>query len=168
MNPDDCGACHPKQYEGWRGSRHSHAMGAGVMGQLLDIKPNEVDRLRECTPCHAPLAEQELSLREQLRGGQQASALHERGLVCAGCHVRRHVHYGPAPTQPSSNEKSPHNGFVSSAAFEDGRFCASCHQFGKDGYQLNGKPLENTYAEWQASPYAKQGQQCQACHMQKR
>jgi hypothetical protein len=62
----------------------------------------------------------------------------------------------------------PHDGFVSISAFEDGRFCAACHQFGADGYALNGKLLENTYAEWQASPYAKQGKQCQSCHMPER
>ncbi len=28
----------------------------------------------------------------------------------------------------------------------------SCHQFGADGYALNGKLLENTYEEWKASP----------------
>jgi hypothetical protein len=30
---------------------------------------------------------------------------------------------------------------------------------------VNGKPLENTYVEWQASPYPAKGQACQSCHM---
>ena len=30
---------------------------------------------------------------------------------------------------------------------------------------VNGKPLENTVAEWQASPQASQGVTCQTCHM---
>jgi len=30
---------------------------------------------------------------------------------------------------------------------------------------LNGKPLENTYEEWRASPAAREGRQCQDCHM---
>jgi hypothetical protein len=41
----------------------------------------------------------------------------------------------------------------------------SCHQFGADGYALNGKLLENTYEEWKASPAAQEGLQCQSCHM---
>ena len=168
LSPDACGACHAKQYQDWRTSLHGHAMGPGVMGQLQEIKPNAVGELRDCTRCHAPLAEQEASLRKQLRGAKQNAALHEQGLVCAACHVRRHVRYGPPPTKPSAEIKLPHDGYVSTPAFEDGRFCAICHQFGADGYALNGKPLENTYAEWQASPYAKQGQQCQGCHMPQR
>lgn len=168
LNPDDCGACHAKQYQDWRTSLHGHAMGPGVMGQLLEMSPAAVGELRDCTRCHAPLAEQETSLRKQLRGTRQSGALHEQGLVCAACHVRRHVRYGPPSNTPSVEGKLPHAGFISTPAFEDGRFCATCHQFGADGYALNGKPLENTYAEWQASPYAKQGQQCQGCHMPQR
>lgn len=163
LNPESCGSCHPKQYEGWRSSRHAHAMGPGVTGQLLALGPDSIGELRDCTRCHAPLAEQETSLEQRLLGKKQDNALHERGLICAGCHVRRNVRYGPPPRQ--SLGFKAHDGFVVSKAFEDGRFCATCHQFGKDGYALNGKPLENTYAEWQSSPYAKQGRQCQGCHM---
>jgi nitrate/TMAO reductase-like tetraheme cytochrome c subunit len=168
LDPDACGSCHAKQYQDWRTSLHSHAMGPGVMGQLLEIKSNAVGELRDCTRCHAPLSEQEVSLRKQLRGVKQIAALHEQGLVCAACHVRRHVRFGPPQTKPPAEGQSPHDGFVSTTAFEDGRFCATCHQFGADGYVLNGKPLENTYAEWQSSQYAKQGQQCQSCHMPER
>ncbi|MFZ5502276.1 MAG: multiheme c-type cytochrome [Pseudomonadota bacterium] len=168
LNPEDCGNCHAKQYQDWRTSLHSHAMGAGVMGQLLKIKPDAVAELRDCTRCHAPLAEQEASLKKQLRGKKQTAALHEQGLVCVACHVRKNVRYGPPPAKPSSEGKLPHDGFITAPAFEDGRFCAACHQFDEDGYALNGKPLENTYAEWQASPYAKQGKQCQGCHMPER
>lgn len=168
LHPDSCGSCHPHQFQDWRTSLHGHAMGPGVMGQLLAIKPEAVSELRDCTRCHAPLAEQETSLRKLLRGVKQTSPLHEEGLVCAACHVRRHVRYGPPPNKPAVEGKLPHGGFVSTPAFEDGRFCATCHQFGKDGLVLNGKPLENTYAEWQGSPYAKQGVQCQGCHMPER
>ncbi|MBI5625950.1 MAG: hypothetical protein HY935_01930 [Nitrosomonadales bacterium] len=138
------------------------------MGQLVDVHPADISSLRNCTRCHAPLAEQEASLIKQLRGKKHTDALHEQGLVCAACHVRKNVRYGPPPAQTSAGGKLPHNGFVSAPAFGDGRFCATCHQFDKDGYALNGKPLENTYAEWQASPYAKQGKQCQSCHMPER
>ena len=165
LEPPACGTCHQRQWEDWKTSLHAHAMGPGVIGQLVDVHPTDISSLRDCTRCHAPLAEQEASLVKQLRGKKQADALHEQGLTCAACHVRKNVRYGPPPMTPKPGNKSPHNGFVSTPAFEDGRFCATCHQFDKDGYALNGKPLENTYAEWQASPYAKQGRQCQSCHM---
>jgi len=170
LEPSACGTCHQRQWEDWETSLHAHAMGPGVMGQLVDVHPADIASLRGCTRCHAPLAEQEASLVKQLRGKKQAGALHEQGLVCAACHVRKNVRYGPPPVKPTLGYKSfgPHNGFVSIPAFEDGRFCATCHQFDADGYALNGKPLENTYAEWQASPSAKQGKQCQSCHMPER
>lgn len=168
LEPSACGSCHRRQWEDWKTSLHAHAMGPGIMGQLVDLQPTDISSLRDCTRCHAPLAEQETSLIKQLRGKQSAGALHEQGLVCAACHVRKNVRYGPPPAIPKSGDKQPHNGFVATPAFTDGRFCATCHQFDKDGYALNGKLLENTYAEWQASPYARQGKQCQSCHMPER
>ncbi|MBI3628436.1 MAG: cytochrome c554 and C-prime, partial [Candidatus Rokubacteria bacterium] len=59
----------------------------------------------------------------------------------------------------------PHNGVTRTPAFLRSEFCASCHQFGADGFALNGKLLENTYEEWRASPAARAGRQCQDCHM---
>lgn len=168
LEPSACGTCHQRQWEDWKTSLHAHAMGPGIMGQLVDVHPTDISSLRDCTRCHAPLAEQEASLIKQLRGKKHTGALHEQGLICAACHVRKNVRYGPPPIKPLAEEKLPHDGFVSTLAFEDGQFCATCHQFGKDGYTLNGKPLENTYAEWQASPYARQGKQCQSCHMPER
>lgn len=168
LDPSACGACHRRQWEDWKTSLHAHAMGPGIMGQLVNVPPTDTSALRDCTRCHAPLAEQETSLIKQLRGKKHTDALHEQGLVCGACHVRKNVRYGPPPIKPSAEGKLPHDGFVSTPAFEDGQFCAACHQFGKDGYVLNGKPLENTYAEWQASPYARQGKQCQSCHMPER
>ena len=168
LEPSACGTCHQQQWKDWQTSLHAHAMGPGVMGQLVNVHPADIDSLRDCTRCHAPLAEQEASLIQRLRGKKRVGVLHEQGLVCAACHVRKNVRYGPPPAAQKPGGKSPHNGFVSTLAFEDGRFCAACHQFDKDGYALNGKPLENTYAEWQASPYADQGKQCQSCHMPER
>ncbi len=156
LQPQSCGICHTDQYRAWKGSRHALAMGPGVIGQLLEMK--SMAEVRACTRCHAPLAEQEKSLLLHRNGD-----LHERGLICADCHVRRNIRYGPPSI--GKNAARAHGGFVASDAFLDGRFCATCHQFGKDGYALQGKMLENTYNEWLQSSYAKQGIQCQGCHM---
>ena len=45
------------------------------------------------------------------------------------------------------------------------RILQSCHQFTPDGFALNGKLLETTYNEWKASRFAREGVQCQDCHM---
>jgi hypothetical protein len=59
----------------------------------------------------------------------------------------------------------PHEGATYERAYLRAEFCAACHQFGPNGAALNGKPLENTYMEWRDSPAAREGLQCQDCHM---
>ncbi|MBX3678267.1 MAG: hypothetical protein KF853_14705 [Rhodocyclaceae bacterium] len=167
LDPAACGACHVQQYEDWRGAMHARAMGPGVLGQLVDMAPEARDEHQACIRCHAPLAEQADSLSAAI-AGKTKTGLHEQGLVCAACHVRGHQRFGPPRRDGSVSkpeDKLPHDGWQASAAFADARFCAGCHQFEPDGFALNGKLLENTYAEWQASRHAKEGRNCQSCHM---
>jgi hypothetical protein len=174
LDPAACGQCHVQQYNDWRTSLHSHAMGAGIDWQL---RLADADTARACLRCHAPLSEQ-LALLAQERGWSKTDApppdyipddLHRQGLVCAACHLRGHVHHGPPlPADRTPLEDAPHNGFVPHQAFRDSRFCAHCHQFPEDGPRLAGKLREDTYNQWRASPAAARGQQCQDCHMPER
>lgn len=166
LSPAACGACHIAQFEGWRNSLHSRAMGPGVLGQLLDLDAAAADEHQDCLRCHAPLAEQALDLSHAIRKRSRGS--HEWGLTCAGCHVRGQVRYGPPRRDGSAADPAtplPHGGWQAAREFEDSRFCAACHQFEADGYALNGKLLENTYEEWRASRHAREGRNCQTCHM---
>lgn len=178
--PADCGNCHPDQYRDWQASLHAHAMGPGLMGQLVAMDPTARDEHQDCIRCHAPLAEQADGLLVKLAAAEHAStgaapspaaaSLHRQGVVCAACHVRAHLRSGPPQrdgTRPDATQRMtlPHAGFVATAAFEDSRFCSACHQFQPDEYALNGKLLENTYEEWKASRHAREGRSCQACHM---
>ncbi len=175
LDPDACGRCHVQQFADWNTSLHAKAMGPGVLGQLLDLAPEASEEHQACLRCHAPLAEQASSLSAAIarpraaRGPEQA---HERGLTCAGCHVRRHERFGPprrdASAAGAGKAGLPHGGWTASVAFEDSRFCAACHQFGEGDYALNGKFLENTYEEWKASRYSREGKSCQSCHMPQR
>jgi hypothetical protein len=47
-----------------------------------------------------------------------------------------------------------------SRVYRDSRYCASCHE----GVMF-GIHVYSTYSEWQQSPAARQGKQCQSCHM---
>lgn len=172
LDPDACGRCHVQQFNDWTTSLHAKAMGPGVLGQLLDMAPDAIEDHQACIRCHAPLAEQATSLSEAIarpRGAGGQALPHERGLTCAACHVRQHQRFGPPRrdgTAPRAGDKGlPHGGWKASAAFEDSRFCAACHQFGEGDFALNGKFLENTYEEWKASRYAREGKSCQSCHM---
>ena len=182
LEPGSCAACHRAQFDDWKQSLHSRAMGPGIMGQLVNMAPNATDEHQDCLRCHAPLQEQAAGLAIALaqatgevdaaaRKASGARALHEQGLVCAACHMRSYQRHGPPRRDGSTPDPAaalPHNGWISSPAFEDSRFCAACHQFETGNYALNGKLLENTYQEWKASRYAREGKQCQSCHMPER
>ena len=140
-------------------------MGPGVIGQLRELWNREPESARLCLTCHAPLAEQQPE-RQKIFD----ATLMSEGIVCAACHVREHRRFGPPRREPSTpassaDAKIPHGGATRTSAFLTSEFCVSCHQFDADGLALNGKPLENTYEEWRASPAAAGGLQCQDCHM---
>jgi hypothetical protein len=173
LAPSDCGGCHPIQLADWRTSLHSKAMGPGVAGQLVEMWKTDPESARSCLTCHAPLAEQSRHVAQgkaMIPNPDFDAALEGHGLACAVCHVRGHQRFGPprrdGSTGPlAAGARPPHNGVTRTSAFLRSEFCASCHQFTPDGLALNGKLLENTFEEWRASPAARQGLQCQDCHM---
>ena len=172
LHPKECALCHRQQFEDWKTSLHSRSMGPGIYGQLLNMERNNPATYTVCATCHTPLSEQIPHLKEgsEYRPNEAFDpALQEAGLICAGCHVRQHEHFGPPrrpelPTPPAEVVQ-PHGGFTATTAFQRSEFCKPCHQFAEGAFALNGKLLENTFAEWQASPYAEEGVQCQGCHM---
>src|SRR6266436_3896370 len=127
-----------------------------------------------CGTCHpAQLADWRTSTHAAAMGpgvAGQLAALRARGIPCAACHVRGHERFGP-PRRDGSlaaaapRETLPHGGVTRTPAYLASEFCRGCHQFGPEGYALNGTLLENTYAEWKASRFAAAGVQCQDCHM---
>jgi thiol-disulfide isomerase/thioredoxin len=169
LAPEDCGVCHRDQYRDWQTSRHSRAMGPGVLGQLVDMVKDDPETARLCWSCHTPLAEQQSVLEDGRINPHFDARLQHQGLVCAACHVRHHQRFGPPRRAGMDVEgKAPHNGFSAQTAFTKSAFCKGCHQFDPHDFALNGKLIENTYEEWKASAYAAKGVQCQSCHMPER
>jgi len=163
--PESCGTCHPAQFADWRSSLHARSMGPGVTGQLVEMKRTDPETARYCLTCHAPLFEQQESA-----GPAFDRRLRARGLACAACHVRRHERFGPprrdgSPASGAPRPSPPHNGVTRTSAFLKSEFCSACHQLDADGLALNGQLLQNTFEEWKASPAAREGRQCQDCHM---
>jgi hypothetical protein len=160
------------QLADWKTTLHARSIGPGVSGQLAEMRRTDPATARLCLTCHAPLTEQHpvRTLGDTLVANPDFDRrLHQQGLVCAGCHVRNNRRYGPPRRDGTVNNSPgrpvPHAGAVRVPEFRRSEFCSSCHQFGPDDLTLNGKPLENTYEEWRASPAARRGQQCQDCHM---
>jgi len=171
LAPEACGTCHPAQLADWRTSIHAAAMGPGVAGQLAELRVREPATALGCQNCHAPLAEQMPQVPGTLADNPAFdAALGARGIPCAACHVRGHERFGPPRRDGSLASAAPraslpHEGVTRTPAYLASSFCRGCHQFGPDGYALNGKPLEDTYEEWKASRFAAAGVQCQDCHM---
>ena len=152
LSPANCGACHSIQYQYWRKSFHAKATGDGLLGQLYAF---DTDTQLDCLKCHSPRQEQ-INQLLNLSGARSSS----HGIDCASCHVRKHIRHSSRDI-PST----PHGAVKGLPIFKKSEFCKSCHQFDDTGEVVNGKPLENTFVEWQASLQAKQGKQCQSCHM---
>ena len=173
LHPEACGSCHAAQLADWRESTHAAATGPGVEGQLVEMLQRDPRAALGCLPCHAPLAEQAPVIVDGdtvLPNPAHDAVLQSKGVPCAGCHVRAHQRFGPPRRDGSlasaaERRTLPHNGVTRTPAFLKSEFCASCHQFAPNGFALNGKLLENTYNEWKASRFARQGVQCQDCHM---
>lgn len=169
LDPQSCGACHSDKLAEWSGSLHAKAMSPGLVGQLLTFSPEDT---QDCLNCHAPLAEQAAAFEAARKKGKahlpEAQGLAAAGNSCGGCHLRGHQRFGPPQRGTGAVGRVagdlPHGGFTGSVEFERSEFCAACHQFAAD-QAINGKPLENTVAEWRASPQAAAGQTCQSCHM---
>jgi hypothetical protein len=179
LNPESCGTCHPLQYGDWRDSTHAAASGPGIAGQLVQMWSSDPASASGCYACHAPLAEQRPFIRAGagIRAGAAFEknpdydpTLADKGVPCAACHVRGHERFGPPRRDGSlesgvARETLPHHGVTRTPAFLASEFCRGCHQFAPNGPALNGKLLQDTYAEWRASPFARRGVQCQDCHM---
>ncbi len=184
-----CGNCHEAIYREWAASGHSRSASGrhfrnlyegtdwngenGVGWDLLNDHPLGAG---VCASCHAPaippLDPGQLDLRE-LRG----TAL--KGVHCDYCHKisglgsgtigLTHGRFNLRLLRPKPGEGQVFFGPLDdvdrgeesySPFFRDSKYCASCHEgivFGVHVY--------STYSEWEQSPAARTGQQCQDCHM---
>jgi len=182
LKPESCGSCHKKQYADWKESLHSRAMGPGPWGQIVDMISSSPDEAVLCMTCHAPLSEQLPVLAKVAANGDTTyeanshldKELQLKGITCAACHVRQHQRFGPPKADgPNATQYPPdmpkHGGVKRTPYFERAEFCKDCHQFDPENSLLvNGKPLQDTYREWQNSMWARDGVACQDCHMSNR
>lgn len=182
LRPEACGSCHAQQYEDWKKSLHSRAMGPGPWGQIVDFTRNSPADAILCMTCHAPLSEQMPHIAKTKDGGETTYAdnphfdpeLQLQGITCAACHVRQHQRFGPPKAEGASPTTYPpgmpgHGGAQRTPYFERAEFCKDCHQFDPENSLLvNGKPLQDTYREWQNSIWGKGEASCQECHMPQR
>ncbi|MDH3719778.1 MAG: cytochrome c family protein, partial [Planctomycetota bacterium] len=173
-----CKSCHPKQYDEWSRSMHHYAQHSPVFEAFnLTLQERTGGTLGTfCTRCHTPLG---TDLGENgLRRNVHRSQLAMEGVTCVVCHRMKGKHYksnGRVAVQPGelldtclmgpfddpvSTEIGGHpaggSSYLTSSAF-----CGTCH----DVTSPTGLRLEEAFSEWQNSPAAHCGQNCQSCHM---
>jgi Cytochrome c554 and c-prime len=185
QDPEVCGGCHPRQYNGWSTSMHSIAFKDPVFQAewALAHKATDGKTLNHCGGCHSPIGVATGTIKFDpalgKHGGFTAPAIAETGVSCDVCHTisgSTAVHTTTGDPGNASFIMSP--GRVKRATLKDAKspfhdteysemhgkaaFCSNCHNiFHPD----NNFPVEHTYDEWKISPYAQKGIQCQDCHM---
>jgi hypothetical protein len=161
--------CHSSFIDQWQQSMHAKAL----TDPLFRSKVAEGNAATGgaigpfCLKCHGPVATMTGSL-----ANTDTKTAGAQGIVCSFCHQ---VTGGTAPTNnvalmvdpsgvyraqlstPTAPHATAYSGFHATSAI-----CGSCHNVSHPG---NGLPIEATYTEWQGSPQAKAGIQCQDCHM---
>ena len=173
-----CGTCHAPLYDEWRAGGHARsATGPAFRARYDRLLNDRPDGAGVCAACHAPglrpdpLAD--FDLREAVKGQGELSGVH-----CDYCHkvagigrgeiglthgrflldVRRpppgeQAFFGPLDDADRGDDV--HGPFQ-----RDARLCGACHEG-----NVFGVPVYTTFSEWRASPAAKAGKSCQACHM---
>ncbi len=183
--PQACAKCHERQMKGWQGSMHSLAFKDPVFQAewALAFKDIGESAINDCGGCHAPIGVVTGTIKFDpklgLHGGFTAPKQVEHGVSCDVCHsvsgstakrspLGQHgnasielnpgdVKYGPLKDSVSGYHDTQYSEFHTKA-----EFCGSCHNI---FHSVNQFPIEHTYDEWKASPYAQAGIPCQDCHM---
>lgn len=168
-----CSGCHPTHFAEWRTSRHAFAMRDPVFRALVRMQQEEFGGRRDqfCTQCHSAIG---------TRGGDigplfsfdDLKPITLEGVTCEACHkvvaIERlsnsgHVLDGQAAIRGPIADPVENSFHASefSTMHDSAGFCAGCHDVSTE----DGLSLERPFAEWATSPAAREGRNCQSCHM---
>ncbi|HEY7536207.1 MAG TPA: multiheme c-type cytochrome [Thermodesulfobacteriota bacterium] len=178
-SPQECRQCHQRQYDEWIMSMHAYGQVSPV-AFTLNEKVQEDSKGKVgvfCFKCHAPIS---IAIGEDaIMPNDKRAPIGVLGVQCDSCHTIGKVHglvsgefplepgrtkFGPFGTGFNGDPKPVRNSFHKSAEFDylkTSEFCGSCH----DVVTPKGLRVEETFAEWRDSIYAKKGITCQECHM---
>jgi hypothetical protein len=161
-----CGRCHRSIQEAWKTSSHAQAMESRLFQDALALAEADfgLDGRKTCLGCHAPIAVKTGDLRLEKKVSWE-------GVTCDYCHSVREVSPGewpkavltfaPVKSGPWKDSVSTAHGVAYSPLHSSSMLCATCHEY----KNAAGLAVLTTYSEWKNSDYARQGRQCQSCHM---
>lgn len=173
---ETCRGCHENIYREHVGSMHSRSFANPVFlaqytQQVLPLARSSVDGFkdaRSCTSCHAPVAHRLSRARVVV---PDAATAQMSSVTCDFCHTIKGyrgeeplnanyvVEPGPLKLGPLETQTDWHHQY--SELQTRSEFCAICHSV----RNRFGLAVKSTYAEWKESRHAKEGIQCQDCHM---
>ncbi len=172
LDPESCALCHQEIYKQWIGSMHNNA----VKDEYFFLEHLEAHEDTEgftddfCIACHSPIGF--VSGETKPASGSRLSKIGKKGVQCDFCHTVPSSHgignsqFDPLPGinkyGPYKDSISPFHGSIFSEFITTAEFCGMCHDV---NHPVNKLPIEATYTEWKNGPYAKEGIQCQDCHM---
>lgn len=187
ISPDICGGCHDEIYSQWNGSTHKLAHGDIIYLATADdglkglTDKDEIAEAELCVKCHTPVGYVSGYPRNVSDDKSKIQDPAPQGVQCDYCHSIEGAYAvynakfkhdpGNGDADPG-NKRGPFNDSQSDfhkSSFSEfhtkSEMCGTCHDV---HHVVYGTILENTYQEWKASKYKKEGVQCQDCHMYQR
>jgi nitrate/TMAO reductase-like tetraheme cytochrome c subunit len=173
-----CAGCHSSQVEQHFQSHHEKSFTSPLFqAQYFEMvlpraarDPSIAADARNCTACHSPVS---YANNRSLATSAGVTDPSLSGVTCDLCHTI--VGYdGPAPQNgnfivspgpikygPFKRESANHSAYNEIQTKSE--VCAICHE----AVNSHGVRVKATYSEWKQSAFARQGVQCQDCHMSK-
>ncbi|WP_440947257.1 multiheme c-type cytochrome [Methanosarcina sp. T3] len=169
-----CSNCHGSSFGEWDGSMHSNAdidffyqamlQEYGAAAEAQELPPEF------CSRCHTPIGM--VSAEIPPLDGSNLSEVAKEGVQCDFCHsIAESEGIGNAPyvLEPGgvkwgsrTDSESPSHETEAHEFYNESGYCGMCHNI---YHPVNNLTLAATYTEWEESPYAEEGVNCQACHM---
>ncbi|MDD5773503.1 MAG: multiheme c-type cytochrome [bacterium] len=197
--PEKCGECHEDIYKQWKGSMHSKAFIDPVWRAATKLfyseskTPGEILEMKTCVKCHTPLGFRSNLIQSPEDNYDKLTDLPAQGIFCNWCHnINEAVHIGDAGYEIATGEGENFTSTILgprndprfeyppepkevlhpseySQFYTKSEFCGMCHNV---SHIENKLPLEQTYSEWENSPYNTKDPQttvtCQDCHMRQK
>lgn len=162
-----CATCHPQFAQEWRQSAHADA----ATDALFLAQFRQEGEFYLCRYCHQPLVEQRTAVIQGIlwvfprfllwkhRTPNYQPELAHEGVTCLGCHARGDAIVGPHRID------SPVHPVIQDPDFASNTLCRTCHHLDIHVGASVQRPVQDTFAEWEAYRAAGGDKQCVDCHM---
>lgn len=184
-----CATCHQREFDEWAPSLHAIASRDTLYERAVeaneDLHKDGIEKARFCEGCHAP--GEVLAGRTNRFKSVAPSDAETEGITCVMCHTATHadplegngaltlaVNTGVdqlstalIPAAPRDHARA-FGARETNALIASSDFCGACHTEAYDGSMSKAtsrQHVQTTFTEWRDSWYARNGVNCQDCHM---